>query len=215
MSGEWEWKKRVALYVRVSTDGQTVENQLRELEGVAERHGWAVVEVFRDEGISGYRADRPGYKALKRAIARKQVDLVAAWSVDRLGRSLQELVTLLGELRAKGVDLYLHQQGLDTSTPAGKAMFQMLGVFAEFERSMIVERVRAGLRRARAQGKTLGRPRVGEKVEAAIRRALATGRGVHSTARLVGVGSGTVRRVRRAHLATVPATMPAEVVWTP
>jgi DNA invertase Pin-like site-specific DNA recombinase len=129
-------------------------------------------------------------------VARKEVDLVAAWSVDRLGRSLQELVALLGELRAKGVDLYLHQQGLDTSTPAGKAMFQMLGVFAEFERAMIVERVRAGLRRARAQGKRLGRPRVGEKVEAAIRRELAKGRGIHAVARAVSVGAGTVQRVR-------------------
>jgi DNA invertase Pin-like site-specific DNA recombinase len=129
-------------------------------------------------------------------VARKEVDLVAAWSVDPLGRSLQELVALLGELRAKGVDLYLHQQGLDTSTPAGKAMFQMLGVFAEFERAMIVERVRAGLRRARAQGKRLGRPRVGEKVEAAIRRELAKGRGIHAVARAVGVGAGTVQRVR-------------------
>ena len=167
--------KRVALYARVSTDGQSVENQLRELEAVAERHGWAVAEVFRDAGVSGATAERPGYKRLKQAVARKEVDLVAAWSVDRLGRSLQELVALLGELRAKGVDLYLHQQGLDTSTPAGKAMFQMLGVFAEFERAMIVERVQAGLRRARAQGKRLGRPRVGEKVEAAIRRELAKG----------------------------------------
>jgi DNA invertase Pin-like site-specific DNA recombinase len=105
-------------------------------------------------------------------------------------------VALLGELRAKGVDLYLHQQGLDTSTPAGKAMFQMLGVFAEFERAMIVERVQAGLRRARAQGKRLGRPRVGEKVEAAIRRELAKGRGIHAVARAVGVGAGTVQRVR-------------------
>jgi DNA invertase Pin-like site-specific DNA recombinase len=129
-------------------------------------------------------------------VARKEVDLVAAWSVDRLGRSLQELVALLGELRAKGVDLYLHQQGLDTSTPAGKAMFQMLGVFAEFERAMIVERVQAGLRRARAQGKRLGRPQVGEKVEAAIRRELAKGRGIHAVARAVGVGAGTVQRVR-------------------
>jgi DNA invertase Pin-like site-specific DNA recombinase len=188
--------KRVALYARVSTDGQSVENQLRELEAVAERHGWRVAEVFRDAGVSGATAERPGYKRLKQAVARKDVDLVAAWSVDRLGRSLQELVALLGELRAKGVDLYLHQQGLDTSTPAGKAMFQMLGVFAEFERAMIVERVQAGLRRARAQGKRLGRPRVGEKVEAAIRRELAKGRGIHAVARAVGVGAGTVQRVR-------------------
>jgi len=123
-------------------------------------------------------------------------DLVAAWSVDRLGRSLQQLLSFLSELHAKGVDLYLHQQGVDTSTPAGKALFQMLGVFAEFERAMIVERIRAGLRRAVAEGKRLGRPRVSSEVESAIRRELAKGRGIHAVAQAVGVGAGTVQRVR-------------------
>ena len=153
--------KRVALYCRVSTDGQTVENQTRELEAVAERHGWEIVETFTDQGISGAkgRDSRPGFNALHNAIARKEIDLVAAWSVDRLGRSLQDLVTFLGELHGKGVDLYLHQQGIDTTTPAGKMMFQMMGVFAEFERTMIQERIHAGLGRARASGKTLGRPK--------------------------------------------------------
>jgi DNA invertase Pin-like site-specific DNA recombinase len=132
--------KRIALYLRVSTAEQTVENQQRELEAVAERHGWNVVAVFTDAGISGTkgRDKRPGYDCLCRGIARREFDQVAAWSVDRLGRSLQELVAFLGELHAKGVDLYLHQQGIDTGTPAGNAMFQMLGVFAEFERAMIV-----------------------------------------------------------------------------
>ena len=189
--------KRVALYARVSTDGQSVENQLRELEAVAERHGWAVADVFRDAGVSGATADRPGYRRLKQAVARKEIDLIAAWSVDRLGRSLQELVGLLGELRAKAVDLYLHQQGLDTSTPAGKAMFQMLGVFAEFERAIIVDRVRAGLRRARAEGKRLGRPRIAEKVERVIEGELAKGHGIRAVARQLRVGTGTVQRVKR------------------
>src|SRR5246127_611436 len=152
--------KHVALYLRVSTSEQTVENQQRELEAVAERHGWNVVAVFADAGISGTkgRDKRPGYDSLCHGVARREFDLVAAWSVDRLGRSLQELVAFLGELHAKGVDLYLHAQGLDTSTPAGRALFQMLGVFAEFERAMIRERVNAGLARAKAQGKRLGRP---------------------------------------------------------
>ena len=146
-------QKRVALYLRVSTAEQTVENQQRELEAVAERHGWNVVAVFADAGVSGTkgRDQRPGYDRLCRGIARREFDQVAAWSVDRLGRSLQNLVGFLGELHAKGVDLYLHQQGLDTATPAGKAMFQMLGVFSEFERAMIVERVKAGLSRARSR----------------------------------------------------------------
>jgi DNA invertase Pin-like site-specific DNA recombinase len=121
--------------------------------------------------------------------------VVAAWSVDRLGRSLQDLVGLLGELKSKGIDLYLHQQRLDTSTPAGRAMFQMLGVFSEFERAMIQERVRAGLERARAQGKRLGRPTVGPKVEAAVRAARAKGKGIRKIAGELCIGVGTVQRI--------------------
>jgi DNA invertase Pin-like site-specific DNA recombinase len=119
------------------------------------------------------------------------------WSVDRLGRSLQELVAFLGELHAKGVDLYLHQQGIDTGTPAGKAMFQMLGVFAEFERAMIVERVKSGLARARSQGKRLGRRPVSEAVVERIRAQLATGAGILKTAKALGCGVGTVHRIKR------------------
>jgi len=189
--------KRAALYMRVSTDGQTVENQERELRAVADRSGWEIVRVLADSGISGAkgRDRRPALDALWKGIARREFDLVAAWSVDRLGRSLQDLISLLGELKAKGVDLYLHQQGLDTATPAGKAMFQMLGVFAEFERAMIQERVKAGLARARAQGKRLGRPRVSEKVERSVRLARATGMGIHKIAGECGIGVGTVQRI--------------------
>jgi DNA invertase Pin-like site-specific DNA recombinase len=187
--------KRVALYLRVSTAEQTVENQQRELEAVAERHCWNVVAVFTDAGISGVkgRDKRPGYDRLCHGIARREFDQVAAWSVDRLGRSLQDLVALLGELHAKSVDLYLHQQGLDTSTPAGKAMFQMLGVFSEFERAMIVERVKAGLSRARAEGKRLGRHPVNKDVVERIREQLAHGSGIIKTAKLIGCGVGTVQ----------------------
>jgi DNA invertase Pin-like site-specific DNA recombinase len=198
--------KRVALYLRVSTTEQTVENQQRELEAVAERHRWNVVAVFTDAGISGTkgRDKRPGYDRMCRGIARREFDQVAAWSVDRLGRSLQELVALLGELHAKGVDLYLHQQGIDTGTPAGKAMFQMIGVFAEFERAMIVERVKAGLSRARSQGKQLGRRPVGDAVVDRIREQLARGSGIIKTAKLIGVGTGTVHRVKREMAAIAP-----------
>jgi DNA invertase Pin-like site-specific DNA recombinase len=126
-----------------------------------EVHGWRVVEVFEDAGISGAkgRDKRPGLDRLLKAVARRDVDMVAAWSVDRLGRSLIDLLDFLRELHAKGVDLFLHQQGLDTSTPSGRAMFQ-LGVFAEFERAMIRERVMAGLSRAKADGIQLGRRRL-------------------------------------------------------
>jgi DNA invertase Pin-like site-specific DNA recombinase len=122
-----------------------------------------------------------------------------AWSVDRLGGSLQDLITFLSELHAVRVDLYLHQQGLDTTTPSGKAMFQMMGVFAEFERAMIQERVRAGLKRARDEGKTLGRPRIPEKTERAVQAALAKKNrpGVRKIAAALGVAVGTVQRIGR------------------
>jgi DNA invertase Pin-like site-specific DNA recombinase len=134
-----------------------------------------------------------------RDASRRQFDVVMAWSVDRLGRSLQDLVGFLSELHALGIDLFLHQQGLDTTTPAGKAMFQMLGVFAEFERAMIQERVRAGLARARSEGKRLGRPRIAPDLEQRIRKALATpGRpGVRKIAEQFGVDPGTVQRISR------------------
>ncbi len=188
----------VALYARVSTDGQTVENQLQDLEAVAKREGWQIVEQFIDKGISGAkgRDGRPAFDRLCKGVVRGEFDLVASWSVDRLGRSLQDLVGFLNELQSKKVNLYLHKQGLDTSTPAGKMLFQMLGVFAEFERSMIVERVKAGLKRAKAQGKVLGRPRIDQAVEAQIVHLRESqGLGMRAIARTLGVGNCTVQRV--------------------
>ncbi len=189
--------KRLAIYARVSTNGQTVNNQLRELRQVAKRQGWKVVGEFMDRGVSGAkgRAQRPQFDKLCQAATRREIDLIMSWSVDRLGRSLQHLVTFLGEIHAKGVDLYLHQQGVDTSTPAGKALFQMCGVFAEFERSMIQERVKAGLARARAQGKTLGRPRVAASIERKVRTHRTKGMGIKAIARKLGIGTGTVQRI--------------------
>src|SRR5471030_1943123 len=200
MASERSAQKRVAIYLRVSTGEQTTENQRRELEEVATRHGWRVVEFFEDAGISCAkgRDKRPGLDRVLKAVSRRDVDMVAAWSVDRLGRSLIDLLDFLRELHAKGVDLFLHQQGLDTSTPSGRAMFQMLGVFAEFERSMIRERVMAGIARARADGTRLGRRRLedsdADKV-AAIVAARAKGIGIRRIARELGVGVGTVLRV--------------------
>ncbi|HSE58733.1 MAG TPA: recombinase family protein [Nitrospiraceae bacterium] len=189
--------KKVAFYARVSTGDQTVENQVRELEALAERNGWEVVKVFKDEGISGAkgRDKRPGFDGLLKGVARKEFDLVAAWSVDRLGRSLQDLVGFLEELQSKGVDLVLVRQGLDTGTPAGRALFQVLGVFSEFERAIICERVRAGMARAKAQGTVLGRPQVGAEVAAKVKALRAEGMGLGRIARAVGCGVGTVCRL--------------------
>jgi DNA invertase Pin-like site-specific DNA recombinase len=189
--------KRVAIYLRVSTDKQTTDNQRRELEAVAERSGWAVVKVYEDAGISGAkgRDKRPGLDAMMKAVNAKEFDMVAAWLVDRLGRSLTDLLGILQSLHEKGVGLFLHQQGLDTTTTAGKAMFQMLGVFAEFERGIIRERVNAGLARAKAKGTKLGRRRVKPSVEARILELRANGDGMLKIGKALGIGTSVVQRV--------------------
>jgi DNA invertase Pin-like site-specific DNA recombinase len=185
--------KRVALYLRVSTAKQDTDNQRRELEAVAERSGWEIVRIYEDAGISGAkgREQRPGLDTMMRAVNAKRFDMVMAWSVDRLGRSLTDLLGILQALQDKGIDLFL----LDTSTTAGKAMFQMLGVFAEFERGIIRERVNAGLARARQNGTKLGRRRVKPSVEATIRELRAKGDGILKIARTLGVGTSVVQRV--------------------
>jgi DNA invertase Pin-like site-specific DNA recombinase len=192
--------KRAVIYTRVSTSGQTTANQRSELEKVARQRGWQVVQVFEDKGISGskVRDQRPALDQLHKAAAQGQFDIVMAWSVDRLGRSLHQLVGFMAEMGGLGVGLYLHQQALDTSTPAGKAMLNMCSVFAEFEREMIVERVNSGLRRARAQGKRLGRPTVGDHVEGAIRKLRQRGQGIKAIARELNIGVSVVQRVVHA-----------------
>ena len=192
--------KRVAIYVRVSTDQQTVENQLLVLNEVAQRSGWTVVHTLSDEGVSGAkgRDRRPGFDALLKAVGRREIDLVAAWSVDRLGRSLPDLVGFLSDIQAKGVDLYLHQQGVDTSTPSGRMLFQMLGVFAEFERSIIVSRVVAGQARAKAKGVRIGRPPMAISRVEKVERALKDGQSIRAVAAATGVSTATVQRVKRS-----------------
>jgi len=192
--------KRAALYVRVSQDSQTVENQTLILNEVAERSGWDVIHVFADEGISGAkgRDKRPGYDALLKAVSRRDIDIVAAWSVDRLGRSLPDLVAFLSDIQSKGCDLYLHQQAVDTSTPSGRMLFQMLGVFAEFERTIIRSRIMAAHERCRSKGIRIGRPPTPvsrlEKIEKALKRGLS----VRKAAAETGVSTATVMRVKRS-----------------
>jgi len=188
---------RAAIYLRVSTDGQTTENQRRLLIEVAERTGWDVVEVYEDHGVSGAkgRDQRPAFDRLCKDANRRKFDVVMAWSVDRLGRSLQDLLSFLGELHAVGVDLFLHQQGVDTTTPAGKAMFQMMGVFAEFERAMIQDRIRAGLDRAKAQGKRLGRPPLDGRKRDEVLAARERGLSLRKISDQVGLSVGAVHRI--------------------
>ncbi len=152
--------KRAVLYLRVSKQDQNIENQRLELEQVASARGWRIVGTFKDEGISGAfgREVRAQYDAMLKQGVQAKYDVVLAWDVSRLSRSLSDLISTLDELHACGIDLYLHQQAIDTTNPAGKAMFQMCGVFAEFERAMLSERVKSGLKRAKQAGKILGRP---------------------------------------------------------
>lgn len=192
--------KRAAIYVRVSTDSQTVQNQLDVLNEVAQRSGWNIVHVFADEGISGAkgRDKRPAFDALLKAIARREVDIVAAWSVDRLGRSLSDLVAFLSDIQNRGADLYLHQQAIDTSTASGRMLFQMLGVFAEFERSIITARINAGLDRARAKGVRFGRPPMPTHRLEQVKRALQDGQSIRATAKITGASTASVQRIKRS-----------------
>ena len=186
--------RKAALYLRTSHADRTTENQRRELRKAAKRAGWSIATVYEDNGISGAkgRDGRPGFDQMLKDANRREFDVIMAWSVDRLGRSLQHLVGFLEEVHALNIDLYLYVQGLDTTTPAGKAMFQMLGVFAEFERSMIRERVMAGLARAKAQGKAIGRPKVNGQVEKKVLKLRVEGMGIKRIAKKAGVAVGTV-----------------------
>ena len=187
--------KKVAVYARVSTDHQTVENQLQVLREVAEKNDYEIVCEYIDSGISGAkgRDKRPQFDALIKDAVRRKFDLIMCWDISRLGRSLQHLVGFLSEIQSKNVDLYIHQQGLDTSTPTGKMMFQMVGCFAEYERNIISERVRAGLDRAKREGKKLGRPtNVNDGTSAAIRLLREQGLPIRKIARELGIGVGSV-----------------------
>jgi DNA invertase Pin-like site-specific DNA recombinase len=192
-------RRNAALYVRVSTDGQTVENQVRELQQIAERRGWDVVGIYRDAGISGAkgRDKRPDLNRLLQDASRRKFDVAMAWSIDRLGRSLIDLLNTIHHLEACGVDLFLEQQAIDTTTPAGRLMFQVCGAFAEFERSMIRQRVNLGLKRAVAQGKRLGRPKIDVDLERQAQRELRSGKGILNVAKQLGLGTGTVHRIAR------------------
>jgi len=205
--------KRAALYVRVSTDHQSVDNQIQELGQIAERRGWVVIATYRDAGISGAkgRDKRLGLDAMLKDAGRRKFDIVMAWSIDRLGRSLIDLLRTIQDLEAVGVDLYLDQQHLDTTTPTGKLLFQVTGAFSEFERAMIRQRVRAGLNAVRAKierdgqfkskagkvRKRLGRPGAESHQIEHARRELARGLGIGKTAKLTALGVGTVHKLKR------------------
>jgi DNA invertase Pin-like site-specific DNA recombinase len=184
--------------MRVSTPHQTTENQRLDLVRVASLRSWTIVETYTDHAISGAqdRTSRPALDRMLKDAVRGKFDLIAVWSLDRLGRSLQHLVETVNELRAVGVGLYLHQQALDTSTPAGKLAFSVFGALAEYERELIRERVRAGIERARRNGVRLGRPsNLNDTVRAAIIALRAKDVSIRQIASQLRVGTGTVYQV--------------------
>jgi len=190
--------KRVGLYMRVSTTGQTVENQRIDLQRVAEQRAWVIVGEYVDHGISGTkgRDKRPAFDRLAKDAGHGKLDIIAAWSIDRLGRSIRHVATFMDELQQQNVSLYLHQQNVDGTSPSGRAMLGMASVFAAFERDMLIERINAGIARARSQGKRLGRPTtVTTKTEQRIRDLARSGMGKIKIGRTVGCGTSTVQRV--------------------
>lgn len=187
--------KRIAIYARVSTDKQTVDNQLLELRSLCERLGYSIVQEYTDNGISGAKSrnDRPALDALLKDATRRRFDMVMCWSIDRLGRSLQHLVEILNELQALKIDLFFQQQGMDTSTPSGRMIFSVFGAIGEFERNLIRERVIAGQQRAKAQGKKLGRPsKMNDGMRTAVTLLREKGVGIKAIAKQLQIGVGTV-----------------------
>ena len=186
------------MYCRVSTkNGQSVQRQIDELQVVAEKSGWCIAEILCDEGISGAkgRKDRPAFDKALKLITQRKADRLMVWSVDRLGRSLKDLVSTMEEINAAGADLYIHTQALDTSTPAGRALYGMLSVFSSFERELIRERVLSGLERARRSGKQLGRKPVPPITKRKVVELRATGLSQQKIARKVGISTGKVCQI--------------------
>jgi DNA invertase Pin-like site-specific DNA recombinase len=185
---------KVALYARVSTiHNQNPEMQLSELREYGARRGWEIISEYVDEGVSGARERRPQLDRLMADAHRRKFDLIAVWKIDRFGRSLKHLVNALADLDSLGVAFVSLRDNIDLSTPSGRLMFQIIGAMAEFERSLIQERVRAGLRNAQARGVRLGRPRT--VVDAAqIASLRASGASWREISQQLGVGVGTVCR---------------------
>lgn len=190
--------KKVCLYSRTSHSDSNPDNQINELKQVANRFGWTIVKEYCDKGISGVkgRDKRPEFDAMLKSAMRKEFDLVMFWAVDRASRNLTHLVQMMDELHSKEVGMYFHQQAIDTTTPSGLAMIQMAGVFASFERSMLKERVLASHARARAEGKTIGRPsQINDSLITSIKFMREKGVGIKKIAKELNVGVGTVYKV--------------------
>ena len=188
--------KRVGIYARVSTKDQTTENQLLDLRSYCTARGWQIAAECVDAGISGSRDDRPALKEVLGLARKRKIDILLVWRFDRFARSLAHLVNSLEELRRLGVDFISFQENVDTSSAQGRMVFGVMASLAEFERALIQERIRSGLRRAAAQGKRIGRPTVTVD-PAEARRLRGEGRSLREIASALSVGKGTVERLLR------------------
>ena len=190
--------KKVSIYARCSTVQQNPQNQINELREIASRNKWEVINEYIDNGISGAvgRDKRPEFDKMLKSAMRKEVDLVMFWSIDRASRSLKNLVTMMDDLNSKNVGMYFHQQNIDSTTTSGIAMLQMAGVFASFERGMLRERILASHSRARAEGKTIGRPStITDGMKNAVKFMREKGTGIRKIAKELNVGVGTIYKI--------------------
>jgi len=195
-------KKNVVIYGRTSTDKQQVENQLSQLREVSNRNDWEVVDEYIDEGYSGSlgRDKRPEFDRLLKDSVRGKFDVILVWDISRLGRSLQDLISFLNDIQSKNIDLYIDRQGIDTTTPTGKMMFQMIGVFSEFERNLIRDRVRSGMENAKKNGtksgRSIGRPtNVNDSTRSTIIELSGRGMSKSKICRTLGIGVGTLYKL--------------------
>jgi DNA invertase Pin-like site-specific DNA recombinase len=189
-----ERKKFVAIYARVSTDKQKVDMQISDLQEFVQRAGWIVYREFVDNGFTGKDTSRPAFKEMMDEARKRKFDMLLVWKLDRLSRSLKDLIGTLDELGHLGIDFISYDNKIDTSSPTGKLVFQIIGAVAEFERDIISERVRAGLRNARRKGKRLGRPPVAPIIIDKARLLRSKGLSYRNIGKQLGISEGMVRK---------------------
>ena len=192
---------RAVIYARVSTTSQTEENQVYQLRETARRYGWKVVAEHTDHGISGSRDERqrPGFQRLWTMVQQRKVDVVMVWSIDRLSRSLNDLLRFVTEMQSCRCDLFSLSQNIDTTTPSGKLCFQVFGALSEYENAIRRDRILAGLERAKREGKKLGRPSsINDAVRSSVRILREQGMSIHKIARELKIGVGSVQKVLQA-----------------
>mgnify|MGYP002682639673 FL=1 len=185
--------KRIAIYARVSTDRQSTESQLNALREYAGKRAWAISKEYIDEGYTGSNTKRPAFNAMMADARKRKFDVLLVYKLDRLSRSLKDLITTLDDLKSMGIDFISYDNGLDTTTPTGRLIFNVVGAVAEFEKDIIRERVRAGLENAKRKGKRLGRPPVSSHLVDEAKKLRSEGMSFRQIGKQLGIPESTVR----------------------